>query len=136
MARPKVKIDFDDVEKLYTMQCTDDEAAAFLGISTRTLSRRRQSNKKLAEAIECGKAKGRMSVRRSLFRMAANGNVAAAIFLAKNLLGYKDIVSNEHSGPDGSAIEISTKPDYSQLSDEELQQLRTFAEKALSTRRN
>jgi hypothetical protein len=33
------------------------------------------------------------------FRLAANGNVAAAIFLAKNLLRYKDVFSNEHSGP-------------------------------------
>ena len=136
MARPKVKINLDDIEKLYAMQCTDEEAAAFTGISTRTLSRRRQSNKKLAEAIERGKAKGRMSVRRSLFRMAGNGNVAAAIFLAKNLLGYRDIVSNEHSGPDGSPIQLANKPDFSQVSDDELKKLRDVAEKALNPKRD
>ena len=42
-----------------------------------------------------------------LFTLAAKGNVAAAIFLAKNLLGYKDYFANEHSGPDGGPIPVS-----------------------------
>jgi len=51
--------------------------------------------------MERAKAKGRVSVRRNLFRLASGGNVAAAIFLAKNLLGYRDVVANEHSGEGG-----------------------------------
>jgi hypothetical protein len=135
MPRPRVKIDTVELEKLYGMQCTDEEVAAFLGVSTRTLTRRRQV-KKFAEVMDRAKAKGRVSVRRALFRLAAAGNIAAAIFLAKNLLGYKDILSNEHSGPDGSAVQIATRPDFSQLTNEELQQLRAIAEKTLSARRN
>jgi hypothetical protein len=42
MARPKVKIDLAELEKLCVMQCTDDEVAAFFGVSTRTIERRRQ----------------------------------------------------------------------------------------------
>jgi hypothetical protein len=38
---------------------------------------------------------------------AAKGNVQAMIFLAKNQLGFKDYVSNEHSGPEGSPISLS-----------------------------
>ena len=57
--------------------------------------------------MERGRAKGRVSVRRMLFTLAAKGNVAAAIFLAKNLLGYKDYFSNEHSGPEGGPIPVS-----------------------------
>ena len=106
MARPRVKIDLTELEKLYGMQCTDDEVAAFLGISTRTLTRRKQV-KKTAEVIDRAKAKGRVSVRRALFRLAASGNVAAAIFLAKNLLGMRDVVSNEHSGPEGGPLQLS-----------------------------
>ena len=106
MARPKVKIDLTELEKLYGMQCTDEEVAGFLGISTRTLTRRKQV-KKTAEVIDRAKAKGRVSVRRALFRLAASGNVAAAIFLAKNLLGMRDVVSNEHSGPEGGPVELS-----------------------------
>ena len=47
MARPKANIDLVELEKLCGLQCTDEEIAAFLGISSRTLQRRRQ-NKKFA----------------------------------------------------------------------------------------
>ena len=106
MPRPKSKIDLDELEKLCAMQCTDEDIAAFLGVSTRTIERRRKMPS-FREAMERGKAKGRVSVRRNLFRLATNGNLGANIFLAKNLLGYKDVVSNEHSGPDGGPIEMS-----------------------------
>ena len=135
MPRPRVKIDPVELEKLCSMQCTDEEIAAFFGISTRTLARRKQA-RKYAEVFERAKAKGRISVRRYLFRLAANGNIAAAIFLAKNLLGYKDLVSNEHSGPDGSAIQIATKPDFTQLTDDEMRQLRALAQKTVPAQRN
>jgi hypothetical protein len=135
MARPRVKIDVAELEKLYGMQCTDEEVAAFVGVSTRTLARRKDV-RKFAEVIDRAKARGRVSVRRALFRLAASGNIAAAIFLAKNLLGYKDIVSNEHSGPDGTPIQFANKPDYSQLSNEELEQLRNIAKKTHSPGRD
>lgn len=135
MARPRVKLDLVELEKLYGMQCTDDEVAAFLGISARTLARRK-GVKKVAEIIDRAKAKGRVSVRRFLFRQAANGNVAAAIFLGKNHLGMRDVVTNEHSGLDGSAIQIANKPDYSQLTNEELDHLRNLAEKTKNPRRD
>ena len=135
MPRPRVKIDPVELEKLCSMQCTDEEIAAFFGVSARTLARRKQA-KKYSEVFERAKAKGRISVRRYLFRLAANGNIAAAIFLAKNWLGMRDVVSNEHSGPDGSAIQIATKPDYSQLTNEELDQLRSLAEKTKAPRRD
>src|SRR5947209_13953068 len=105
MARPKVKIDLAELEKLCGMQCTDEEVAAFLGVSTKTIERRRQV-KQFREVMERGKAKGRVSVRRALFRLANNGNIAAAIFLAKNLLGYKDVIENEHSKPEGGALTL------------------------------
>src|SRR6266852_3507435 len=114
MARPETKIDLVELEKLCGLQCTDEEIAAFFGVSTRTIERRRQV-KKFSEVMEQAKAKGRVSVRRSLFRLANAGNIAAAIFLSKNILGYRDVVANEHSGPGGAAIPISTKPDFSQL---------------------
>jgi hypothetical protein len=105
MPRPKTKIDMAELEKLYGMQCTDEEVAAFFGVSTRTIERRCQT-KSFREVKERGRAKGRVSVRRDLFRQAANGNIAAAIFLAKNLLGYRDVMSNEHSGPGGGELQM------------------------------
>src|SRR5271155_2678370 len=129
MARPKAKIDMVELEKLCGMQCTDEEIAAWFGVSTRTVERRR-GNVRFCEVMDQSRAKGRVSVRRSLFRLAANGNIAAAIFLAKNILGYRDVLRNEQTGPDGGPISIESRPDLSQLTDEELSQLRLIAEKA------
>jgi hypothetical protein len=50
---------------------------------------------------------------------------------AKNLLGYRDVGSIEHSGPAGGPIQLAAKPNLSQLTDDELQQLRVFALKTL-----
>jgi len=135
VGRPRVKIDMLELEKLCGMQCTDEEVAAFLGVSARTIERRRQLPK-FRDVMDQARAKGRVSVRRALFKSAANGNIAAAIFLAKNLLGYKDIVSNEHSGPGGGAIQLAGKPNLGELSDEELKQLRSIAEKTLPAQRD
>lgn len=135
MPRPEAKIDLAELEKLCQLQCTDEEIAAFFNTSTRTIERKRK-NPKFAEIMERGKAKGRVSVRRALIRMALNNNnVAAAIFLSKNLLGYKDVVNTEHTGLGGGPIQIAAKPDYSQLSNEELNQLRLLAEKTKSNGR-
>jgi hypothetical protein len=130
MARPEAKIDIVELEKLCGMQCTDEEIAAFFAVSTRTIERRRKV-KRFRDVMENAKAKGRVSVRRSLFKLAAAGNVAAAIFLSKNLLGYRDVVNTEHSGPAGGPIRIAGRPDLSQLTDDELQQLRAIADKTL-----
>jgi len=122
MGRPKTKIDLVELEKLYGLQCTDREVAAFLGISVKTLDRRKKIQK-FADIMEGGKARGRVSVRRMLFAQGARGNVAAAIFLAKNLLGYKDYFRTEHSGPDGGPITIEPAPELGGLTDDELKQL-------------
>ena len=108
MPRPESKIDLGELEKLCGMQCTDEEIAAFFNVSTRTIERRRK-HKKFREVMDRSRAKGRVSVPRNLFRLAAGGNIAATIFLSKNLLGYKDVVANEHSGPDGSPVATSIR---------------------------
>jgi hypothetical protein len=133
--RKQIKIDLVEVEKLCGLQCTDAELASVLGVSTRTIERRKKQPA-FAEVVARGKAKGQVSVRRMLFGLAAKGNVAAAIFLAKNILGYRDVVANELSGPNGAPIEVDHKPDLSQLTDEELKQLRAIAQKARSGHRD
>jgi len=135
MARPRVKIDIDELEKLASLQCSDEEIAAWFGVSTRTIARRR-AMPKVREAMERGTARGKVSLRRNLWKLANNGNIAACIFLAKNLLGYRDAGLVELSGPGGGPIGIASKPDLSQLSADELKQLRTLACKAKPTGRN
>ena len=135
MPRPEAKIDLGELEKLCTMQCTDEEVAAFFGVSTRTVERRRQ-NKQFSEIMDRARAKGRVSVRRNLFRLSNAGNIAATIFLSKNLLGYRDVVNTEHTGLAGGPIQIASRPNLSDLTDEELRQLRAIADKTLPSRRN
>jgi len=135
MARPEANIDIVELEKLCSMQCTDEEIAAFFGVSSRTIERRRKVER-FRVIMDNAKAKGRISVRRNLFRLSANGNIAASIFLAKNLLGYRDVVNNEHSGVAGGPIQIAARPNFSQLTDAELSQLRAIADKTLPPGRN
>jgi len=135
MARPEAEIDLAELEKLCGMQCTDEEVAAFFGVSTRTIERRRKVEE-FRDIMDQGRAKGRVSVRRSLFKLANAGNIAAAIFLSKNLLGYKDVVNTEHTGLAGGPIQIAAKPDLSGLTDDELKQLRAIADKTLPPGRN
>lgn len=127
--RKPVRINIGELEKLCALQCTDEEIASFFGVTVRTIERRRRKPG-FADAMERGKAKGRLSLRRSLWGLARKGNPAANIFLAKNLLGYRDVLSNEHSGPGGGSIPIGVRPDLSQLSDEEFEQLQALREKA------
>jgi hypothetical protein len=133
--RRAVNINLVELEKLCGLQCTDAEVASFFKVSTRTIERRKKQPA-FGDAMERGRASGRLSVRRMLFGQAAKGNVAAAIFLSKNLLGYKDFVTNELSGPNGNPIEVDHKSDLNQLSNEELLQLQAIAEKARSRRRD
>jgi hypothetical protein len=135
VARPKVKIDLSELEKLATLQCTEEEIAAYLGISARTLQRRLKVAN-FGDIVERARAKGRVSVRRNLFRLANSGNIAAAIFLSKNLLGYRDVVNTQHTGMAGGPIQIAARPDLSQLTDEELNQLRAITDKTLPPERH
>jgi hypothetical protein len=134
MGRPKLRIDITELEKLYQLQCTDKEVAAFLGISVKTLERRKKVEK-FADAMDGAKAKGRVSVRRMLFTLGAKGNVAAAIFLAKNLLGYKDVVANELSGPNGAPIAIGPAPELERLNDDEIRQLASLVSRTSQPRK-
>ena len=114
------------------LHCTDDEIAGFIGVSKRTFARRKRQSA-FAETMERGRGKGRLSLRRSLWGLAMKGNPAANIFLAKNLLGYRDVLSNEHSGPGGGPIAIDGQLDISRLSDEELDQLEALHKKAVGS---
>jgi hypothetical protein len=86
-----LEFDLNLVRNLSRIQCTDEEIAAVLHVSERTIKRHKK-RPEFREAMEAGKAEGRVSMRRQLFKLAEGGNVAAAIFLAKNLLGYRNAV--------------------------------------------
>jgi hypothetical protein len=89
-AKP-IDIDLVLLRNLCRIQCTDAEIAAIVHVSERTIKRHKK-RKEFRDAMDAGKAEGRVSVRRNLFKLSEQGNVAATIFLSKNLLGYKNAV--------------------------------------------
>src|SRR5712691_11612952 len=70
--RKLVKIDLEQLEKLCGLQCTDAEIAAWFHVSTRTIENRRKY-RQFAEAMERGRAKGRISVRRHQMKLLEAG---------------------------------------------------------------
>jgi hypothetical protein len=91
MARPKIDIDLDMVEKLASEGCTVAEIAAYFKVHESTFYRRKKFEKAFNEAHERGLEKCKMSIRRALYKKGVtNGDTKALIFLAKNMLGMSD----------------------------------------------
>lgn len=109
------KIPMDQLASLVSMQCTDEEIAAFFGCERSTIERRKK-DPVFFETYHNAKAKGRISLRRMLFKsaegtmgpdgkyiMPPDGRIQ--IWLSKQYLGMRDVTALEHSGPQGAAIE-------------------------------
>lgn len=120
-----VKTDWNyaDIEKLAGLQCTNEEIANFIGVASCTFYRRLAEDEELRKVVETGRSNGRVSVRRSLYVAMTKGSVPAAIFLAKNVLGYRDIVKSELSVAPGQGTAdaaANEKLDPSKLTEDEL----------------
>lgn len=103
MARPLKKITVTPEQYIFDMaekQCTQTEIASALEISVDTLERR------YADIYRSGKESGKAKLRTKLFAEAMTGVPQILVFVAKNYLGMADKVSQEISGPNGSAIQI------------------------------
>src|SRR4051812_38212893 len=119
MARPKLQIDWDNVDKLCGLQCNEVEVAQFLGVSVDTLARacKREHNVSFAEYFAQKRGVGKIALRRAQWQTAQKGNPALLIWLGKQHLDQKDKSQHEHSGPDGKPIQTRN---VSALTDEEL----------------
>ena len=133
--RKPVQIDLTELEKLSSLQCTDQELADWFGVSTRTIENRRK-RPDFAQAMQRGRSKGRISVRRAQMKMLESGSGSMGVWLGKQLLGQRDTITNEHVGSGGGPIQVTIKPDLSRFNDEELQQLRSLARKAFPDQRD
>lgn len=92
MARPKKQIDYNLVEKLAGIQCTQEEIANFLNLSVRTLQR----DNEFCRLYKKGQDNGKMSLRRIQFKLAEK-NASMAIFLGKQYLGQKDVIETDNT---------------------------------------
>ena len=132
--RKPVPIDLTELEKLCSLHCTDEELADWFGVSTRTIENRRK-RPEFAQAMQRGRSKGRISVRRAQMKMLESGNSTMGVWLGKQLLGQRDVITSEHVGSGGGPLQVAMKPDLTRFSNEELQQLRSLAVKTLPDRR-
>ena len=99
--RPKKIIDYETVDKLGSIMCTQEEIAAYLDMSVDTLQRDEKFCGVYKKAIE----KGKMSFRRQQYKLAESGNATMCIWLGKQYLGQKDKQDIEHSG--GISIDVN-----------------------------
>lgn len=90
MGRPKIKLDYELIEKLASIMCTQEEIATFVGCSVDTLQR----DETFCGIYKKGIDSGKMSLRRKQWKLA-DKSPAMAIFLGKQYLGQKDVLDVE-----------------------------------------
>ena len=115
MGRPKIYVDWQKVDLLCKVQCTEEEIAAELDISVDTLYRRCLEEHKMtfAEYFAIKRKRGFSSLRAKQYDLAMNhDNATMLVWLGKQWLGQSDkhTVKQEHEAPD-----------LSKLTDEELE---------------
>ena len=83
--RPRMQLDEEQIRKLAKLQCSNVEIAYIMGCHRDTIHRNYK------HIVDLGKAEGKITLRRAMFRNATeNHHAAVQIFLAKNLLGMSD----------------------------------------------
>ena len=104
--RKAISIDLVELEKLCSLHCTDEDLAAFFGVSVRTIETRRKKPE-FSEAMNRGRAKGRISLRRAQMKLVEKGNAPMSIWMGKQWLGQRDVTPIELSGLNGRPVKIS-----------------------------
>lgn len=84
--RKKFIIDYETVEKLAQLMCTQSEIASYLGCSINKL----EKDKKFQEVHKKGIDQGKMSLRRQQVKLFMDGNATMGIWLGKQYLDQRD----------------------------------------------
>jgi len=103
--RPKINIDYKQLEGFCLIQCSLAEIATFFNCSEDTIERRVKEHfgVSFAEYFSKKRIGGLISLRRNLFKLSEK-NAAVAIFLAKNWLGMAD--KTEIANPPGESFRV------------------------------
>lgn len=110
MSRRAVDLDLEQLEKLAALQCTQEDVAAWFGVSHQTISRKLRQCK-YREAWERGKGRGRVSLRR---RQWEKNSDTMLIWLGKQHLGQRDTPpdgDNRSAAEEYLSMQKSTRPD-------------------------
>jgi len=105
ITKPKIQIDLAKVESLAANGLTQEQIASALGISESLLYQQKRENEEFAEAIKRGKAKGIALVTNKLMESIKNGNMTGMIFFLKTQAGWKETITQEHTGANGTALQ-------------------------------
>jgi len=100
MARPKKQLDYELIEKLSMIQCTQVEIASCLNVDVKTLQR----DERFGVIYKNGQEQGKMSLRRYQFECAKKGNSSMLIWLGKQYLGQKDSIDVSTSTMEEDAL--------------------------------
>jgi hypothetical protein len=108
MGRPPKLVETDEtIKKLANMamaQCSQREAAAFLGVSLTTFKDFLANSSRAKEVWDSGPDFGRAALRRSQMSSALRGNVQMQKWLGVNMLGQRMRIDGRLSGPSGGPI--------------------------------
>ena len=127
--RPRKEFDKRTFENLCAIQSTIIEMCAFFECDTKTLENwcKREYGKTFHEVFREKRCKGFISLRRAQFQKAIEEkNTAMLIFLGKNWLGQSDRQEVKLDSP----LQVSSGYDLSNLSEQELLNLREILLKA------
>jgi hypothetical protein len=104
--RRPIDINLREMEQLYSLHCTNEEVAGWFRISARTLQKKLRLPE-YADAMQNGKAKGSISLRRLQWRSAEKLNPSMLQFLGKQILAQREVQPLELTGPNGDAVKLS-----------------------------
>lgn len=98
--------------------CSMEEIGKAYGVDVtrRTLQRR------YVAVVEKGRAKGKISLKRKMFKLAMQGNVTMCIWLSKNMLGYSDKVENLNTDKTFLVKDLDGKPQMSLVDESDFYQ--------------
>jgi hypothetical protein len=96
MARPRIPIDVEVVERLARLGLSEVQICNALSISDDTLRRRKKDTEELREALLRGRARGVQEVADALLQQAKKGDVRAQIFFLKARGGWSEPERRPH----------------------------------------
>ena len=107
MGRKPKDINQNTFEKLCGIQCTLEEICAVLDVSSKTLEKwcKQTYGDTFSQVYKAKRGVGKVSLRRTMWETAQDGNTTLQIFLAKNFLGMSDHVTVEATA-DGKLADL------------------------------
>jgi hypothetical protein len=94
---PRKEIDLEELKKLCNLQATSEEIACWFDIDNDTLIARIKEfgYDGFSDFFKKNSGKGKISLRRSQFKLALDGNATMLVWLGKNLLNQTDKTESE-----------------------------------------